>query len=612
VLPNTDTALFLGINYVWMTEGIYDEDFVTDDKYCVGFDKWEEYVLGDEDGIPKTPEWAAERCGVPAWTIRALARRWASRVTSQAGGNFGSAYRGPFSSEPARMMIYSLAMQGLGNPGVHQLSYIEVGSRGLPGEQMEDGEFFPSGRGTSPIAKAPQPMQNLPKPLYSPGILNPPVSYYSPKGAREAQFVKHTYPSPAAEGGTKVHMIWMDSPCNTVCLQDGMSLTRAFRDPSLEFICGQHMVMEDDLLYCDVILPVVRMGEYDDVNTDGGSGSLNVCLFSKRVAGPIGESKTDFECAGEIAKKLEQYGGQFTDLYKKYSSGGLTGAARTYEELFEVRYDMIPALVKDMISFEELKEQEFFVVPANPNWEDAAVGGLSQFRADPVANPLTTQTGMIEFECQDLKDNFPDDRERPPVAHWVPGGPGWTHDESLWGERCKDYPFLIVSNHPRWREHAQTVGAAWMREIPTCKVRGPDGYMYEPVWIHPTDAAAKGIVSGDIVKIYNDRGVVLGGAYVTERIRPGAVWQDHGVSIDEIARGLIERAGSNNMICPTWGVSQNCLGGEATSGYLVQIEKLSLDEMEQWRKDYPDSFARKYDYASGNCFDAWIDEGGTE
>ena len=37
--------------------------------------------------------------------------------------------------------------------------------------------------------------------------------------------------------------------------------------------------------------------------------------------------------------------------------------------------------------------------------------------------------------------------------------------------------------------------------------------MYEPLWINPTDAAKRGIKSGDIVKVYNERGIVLGGAY---------------------------------------------------------------------------------------------------
>jgi trimethylamine-N-oxide reductase (cytochrome c) len=166
-------------------------------------------------------------------------------------------------------------------------------------------------------------------------------------------------------------------------------------------------------------------------------------------------------------------------------------------------------------------------------------------------------------------------------------------------------------------------------------MRGPDGYMYEPVWIHPTDAAARGIATGDIVKMFNDRGTVLAVAHVNQRIIPGAVWQDHGAPIDlirdsvyvpdvktvdppEIPTGEfttlgIDRSGSNNLISPLLGVSKNCTAGMATSGYLVEVEKLSLDEMEQWKKDYPDAFARKYDYNGGLCFEAYLaDEGGAD
>ena len=38
-------------------------------------------------------------------------------------------------------------------------------------------------------------------------------------------------------------------------------------------------------------------------------------------------------------------------------------------------------------------------------------------------------------------------------------------------------------------------------KLPTCKVKGPDGYMYEPLWIHPSTAAERGIKNGDIVKV---------------------------------------------------------------------------------------------------------------
>ena len=40
---------------------------------------------------------------------------------------------------------------------------------------------------------------------------------------------------------------------------------------------------------------------------------------------------------------------------------------------------------------------------------------------------------------------------------------------------------------------------------------------------HPEDAEARGILNGDIVKLYNDRGGVLCCAVVTERVRPGVI-----------------------------------------------------------------------------------------
>jgi anaerobic selenocysteine-containing dehydrogenase len=63
VLPNTDVALHLAIAYVWITEGTYDKQYV--DTHTYGFDKFKAYVLGEEDGIPKTPKWAEQICGVP-------------------------------------------------------------------------------------------------------------------------------------------------------------------------------------------------------------------------------------------------------------------------------------------------------------------------------------------------------------------------------------------------------------------------------------------------------------------------------------------------------------------------------------------------------------------
>jgi trimethylamine-N-oxide reductase (cytochrome c) len=50
--------------------------------------------------------------------------------------------------------------------------------------------------------------------------------------------------------------------------------------------------------------------------------------------------------------------------------------------------------------------------------------------------------------------------------------------------------------------------------------------------------------------------------------------------------------------------SKNCTG-MATSGYLVQVEKVTDEEMEGWKRDYPEAFARKIDEAAGVCMDGW-------
>jgi trimethylamine-N-oxide reductase (cytochrome c) len=146
----------------------------------------------------------------------------------------------------------------------------------------------------------------------------------------------------------------------------------------------------------------------------------------------------------------------------------------------------------------------------------------------------------------------------------------------------------------------------WFREIPTCKIKGWDGYLYEPVWINPKDAKKRLIKNGDIVKLYNERGIVLGGAYVTERIIAGAVSQDHGARLDPITDRL-DRGGSNNLISPEATTSKNAQG-EATSGYLVEMGKVSKAEMQEWKKEFPEAFKREYDPGAGLCFNSWVEE----
>ena len=131
----------------------------------------------------------------------------------------------------------------------------------------------------------------------------------------------------------------------------------------------------------------------------------------------------------------------------------------------------------------------------------------------------------------------------------------------------------------------------------TCKVTGPDGYKYEPVWVNPVDAGKLSLETGDVVRVYNERGAVLGGVIVSERIMPGAVYQDHGARCDSIVlgEGGLDRGGANNLIAPT-ACTSNHAHGEVTSGFLVNIEKVDVHKLAE---EYPEAFGRDYDPACG-------------
>ncbi len=106
--------------------------------------------------------------------------------------------------------------------------------------------------------------------------------------------------------------------------------------------------------------------------------------------------------------------------------------------------------------------------------------------------------------------------------------------------------------------HANLDDVSWFHEIETCKVRGTDEYLYEPVWIHPKTAEERNIKNGDVVTIFNERGGVLCGAYVTERIMPGVIYVDHGSRFDPIVLGKLDRGGAINTITPHNLTSKNC------------------------------------------------------
>ena len=113
--------------------------------------------------------------------------------------------------------------------------------------------------------------------------------------------------------------------------------------------------------------------------------------------------------------------------------------------------------------------------------------------------------------------------------------------------------------------------------------------------------AAHAVASGSC-----DRGIILCGARLSERATRGAVIVQKGSRVDPIAPH-IDRGGAANLISPEKQVSKNCRGF-AVSGYLIDVAKLEDAEMEQWKAEYPEAFARDYDPAIGINYNSWVIE----
>ncbi|MCL1829054.1 MAG: molybdopterin-dependent oxidoreductase [Oscillospiraceae bacterium] len=615
ILPNTDAAMYLGIAYTWLAEGSYDTEYVK--THAAGAEGFFDYVLGKEDGIPKTPAWASEKCGVPDYTIKALARAWAKKVTSVTIGNGGPGYRGPWSTEPARMQSILLGMQGLGKPGRHQAKWLEWSLHTPVFAMPYQGKAVPRAPGRAEVVRPPgadkdisaqfrppsdnaelnemlrpidtAPQQSVPKCMVHDAILKDSIEWdglYSFHGPADEQWVKHKFP---ADGCSKIHMIWTDSPCMVTCWNDGFNFVKALRSDEIECVVAQHPWLENDCYLADIILPVVTKHEMEDIADDAGGAVFTSVYREHAACPPVGESISDFDCVAAVAKKISE------DIYMAY-----TVNEKPVERVIELLWQGSGVAHLDVN--DDFHKKGMFVVPADPDIQKLPAG-LSLFANDPEKNPLTTPTGKLEFTSTDLEKYFPDDPERPPYPKWIEKSE--LHDERLSSKRAEKYPLLCMSNHGRWRFHANLDDITWNREIPTMKLRAKDGYQYEPMWIHPKTASERGIEFGDIVKIFNERGVVLCAAYVTQRLIPGAVYVDHGSRFDPIDAECLDRGGAVNLITPHAIISKHSTG-MAVSGFLVETQKVTDEEMEAWRKKYPESFARKVDKACGVCLDGWL------
>ena len=97
--------------------------------------------------------------------------------------------------------------------------------------------------------------------------------------------------------------------------------------------------------------------------------------------------------------------------------------------------------------------------------------------------------------------------------------------------------------------------------------------------MNPVDAGVRNIQTGDIVRIFNDRGSCLAGVNLSENVMPGVIQLATGAWFDPTVPGQIGalcKHGNPNVLTMDRGTSSLAQGPTAHST-LVQVEKFNDD-----------------------------------
>ena len=485
IRPGTDSAMLLAMAYVLIKHGLQDQKFL--DNYTVGFDEFRGYVIGMEDGIPKTPIWAEKITGVPRATIERLAVEYATAKPAALIPGWGPA-RGAMGEQFSRAANTLIAMTGnVGKEGGYAGGFMRAfhsREMGMP-------------RGVhNPVEQGTPPRRN---------------SLYKLRGAAS--------PTNARIHGVKVYDAILrgrtgDYPCDpklayiVACnfLNSYPNVNKgitAFK--SLEFIIIHEQRMTPTAKFADILLPVNTFMEREDVISPWLGSPYY--LYMNRAIDPMYESKSDRDICAELAPRLG-----ITD----YREG------RTDQEWLKI----VAERTGDIPNFTDFKEKG--VVKLKEGRPFVAFRGQIE---NPIDYPFLTLSGKIEIYCEHLAEM--DDARIPPIAKYLPTPEGY--DDPL----SEKYPLQLLTTHHKPATHGTMEKIPWLDEVEPRRV-----------WINSRDAEARGISDSDEVLIFNDRGRVLIQAKVTERIMPGVVSIGHGGWFDIDEQG-IDRGGCANTLTPS-------------------------------------------------------------
>ena len=515
--PNTDVAFMLGMMHTLLEENLHDEAFLRD--YCVGFDRIRAYVLGETDGVPKTPEWASEITEVDAVTIRDLARRMAS-VRSLMNVSW-SVQRADHGEQPFWAAVALSSM---------------LGQIGLPGGGFGFGYGSSAGLGSPSPRVAPPSLPKgasdvedfIPVSRVSEMLLNPGQPY-------DFNGRRMEYPD--------IHLLYWCGGNPFHKQSDINMLLRAWQKPDTVVVNEPWWTAA--ARRADIVLPCTTTMERNDI---GASGGDRFWFAMQQAVEPMGESRSEYNIYADLASRL--------GFHEDYTEGRdeMEWLRHLYAQAAQRAAESGPQSIElpDFDRFWEIGNVEF----APPETPQVL---LKPFRDDPATNPLRTPSGKIELFSETIDSFGYDD---------CPGHPTWMEPiEWLGSEKAARHPLHMISNQPRYRLHSQLDNGNLSQGN---KVAGR-----EPVWINPQDAAARGIANGDLVRLFNDRGACLAGAYVTDELRPGVVQLSTGAwydPLDAAEPNSLDKHGNPNVLTLDKGTSKLAQSPSAQTT-LIQIER---------------------------------------
>ncbi|MFD9701750.1 molybdopterin-dependent oxidoreductase [Lentzea sp. NPDC059081] len=501
VMPATDTAVLLALIHVLVVDGLADDEFLA--RYTTGADRVRRYVLGDADGVAKTPEWAAEISRTPAATIRALAHRMAAGRTLI--NVVYAVQRGENGEQPVSAALALAAFLGqIGLPGggfAHGFGSMGDYGVGVAGPRLP----------TFPQLVNPVP-DFIPCARISDLLLRPGQEIPYDGGRLRFPEVKLAYWA----GGNPFHHH-----------QDLKRLRTALSRLDTFVVHETHWTAT--ARHADVVLPVATTLEREDVAAGAGDSRLRAM---PRVVAPHGEAREELAIYTELAKRL---GADFAEgldsrqwlerIYEEWRSSPGSPPAPPFAEFW----------------------RDGGVDLAQEPYDDPV---FTAFRAAPETFPLGTPSGRIELDSA------------------VAGHARWVEPTQWWGSpQAAEFDLHLLCNQPTHRLHSQLdMGDASQ----STKIAGR-----EPVRLHPADAAARGLSTGDVALVRSAQGTVLAGVLVTDALLPGVAQMHTGAWFDPSAPEIADCVNGNVNVL-TRDVATSPLT-QATSGAHVLVAVTRYD-----------------------------------